>query len=503
MSINKFYSDKNLNLLVNISKKYFEDKYNFRISQERQEKELKDNIYEFMSEVNAECHDKPNITFERKNIAVLNSIKEIYIKRYKLVGVGGGADDVGDNRPPVQSRNTGVAPALKKPNMQVLSRDQELYGNRPVKISNNIIPDINPYQKRQTSTNTVNQLIDNRNNEPFADKKHNLDMSKLGPVTRDTAEENEVFMYKLQELEKQRAMLNIDNPQNPGDIISPITGPGAGYGDDNLNQSFAPRQFPQLPQLSQFQQFQQQPVSPKSMEMSMGVGVPVPVGVGVPMPAAVPEKSLTINSEDRLWWKDYPLRYQYVVDLKQTVDIKMINVGKIILPGIAFNYPYITLKIDEIPDLYCKLLFYKSYITENGRGYIILEPENSHIYTLNNSINKFNISLLKPNGQLFNNSSDHYKIITIELVEDRFKIITTKNDFIVGDSVLFKNVVTNKSGKEFNQFINSYHDIVEVVDSNVFYIECPICIDANHKFENISGHVMNMSLQHTISLWID
>lgn len=503
MSINKFYSDKNLNLLVNISKKYFEDKYNFRISQERQEKELKDNIYEFMSEVNAECQDKPNITFEKKNIAVLNSIKEVYTKRYKLFPVGAGADDAGDNRPPVQSRNTGVAPALKKPNMQALSRDQELYGNRPVKMSNNIIPDINPYQKRQTAGNSghsgnpahdISRIIDNRNNEPFVDKKNNLDMSKLGPVTRDTAEENEVFMYKLQELEKQRAMLNIDNPLNPGDIISPITGAGPGYADDNLNQSFAPRQFPQL---SQLPQFQQQPVSPKSMEMSM------PVGVGVPMPAAVPQKSLTINSEDRLWWKDYPLRYQYVVDINTTSHIKMINVGKIILPGIAFNYPYITLKIDEIPDLYCKLLFYKSYITENGRGYIILEPENSHIYTLNNSINKFTISLLKPNGHLFNNSSDHYKIITIELVEDRFKIITTKNDFIVGDSVLFKNVITNKSGKEFNQFINSYHDIVEVVDSNVFYIECPICIDANHKFENISGYVMNMSLQHTISLWVD
>lgn len=478
MSINKFYSDKNLNLLVNISKKYFEDKYNFRISQERQEKELKDNIYEFMSEVNAECHDKPNITFEKKNIAVLNSIKEVYTKRYKLfpVGAGPGSD-------------AGVAPALKKPNMQALSRDQELYGNRPVKMSNNIIPDINPYQKRQTAGNTMNQLIDNRNNEPFADKKHNLDMSKLGPVTRDTAEENEVFMYKLQELEKQRAMLNIDNPQNPGDIISPITGPGPGYADDNLNlnQSFAPPR--QLPQLPQFQQFQQQPVSPKSMDMSMGVGVP--------------QKSLTINSDDRIWWKDYPLRYQYAVDVIDSINIKRINVGKIIVPGIAFNYPYITLKIDEIPDLNCKLLFYKSYITENGRGYIILEPENSHIYTLNNSINKFNISLLKPNGHLFNNSSDHYKIITIELVEDRFKIITTKNDFIVGDSVLFKNVVTNKSGKDFNQFINSYHDIVEVVDSNVFYIECPICIDANHKFENISGYVMNMSLQHTISLRVD
>jgi len=481
--MSKFYSDKNLNLLVNISKKYFEDKYNFRINQDREIKELKDNIYEFMTEVNAECHDKPNIPFERKNIAVLNSIKEVYTKRYKLIPA--------DEPPPVMARESAIAPAMKKPNMQALSRDQELYGNRPVKMSNNIIPDINPYQKRQPAGNPGNQvhdisrIIDNRNNEPFIDKKHNLDMSKLGPVTRDTAEENEVFMYKLQELEKQRAMLNIDNPQNPNDIISPITSNEVlqHYGGAGLALA-----KPMSPPPINFQSpLSSHPAPPPQVSLQQIINN---------------MNNMDINSDDRMWWKDCPLRYQYWLDIKP-IHINRLIIGKVIIPGIAFNYPYINIKIDEFPELYGKLIFNKSYITENGRGYIILEPEFENILTINKLVNKFTISFLKPNGQLLNNLSDHYKIITIELVDDRFKIITTRNDFILGDTILFKNVVTNNSSKEFNQFINSHHDIVEIIDANVFYIECPICVDANHKFENISGNVMNMYLQHTINLRVD
>ena len=170
--MSKFYSEENLKLLVNIAKKYLDDKYSFTIDKE-EDKELKKLIYDTMTGVEEECVNRPNITFEKKNIAVLNSVKEVYIKKYKLIS----------------------SAEFRKPNMQNLSRDTEIFGNRPIKVAA-IIPEIDSYQ-RKTNINTSNN--NNRlltYNADF-DKKPELDISKLGAVTKETPEENEIFMKKL------------------------------------------------------------------------------------------------------------------------------------------------------------------------------------------------------------------------------------------------------------------------------------------------------------------
>jgi hypothetical protein len=215
-------------------------------------------------------------------------------------------------------------------------------------------------------------------------------------------------------------------------------------------------------------------------------------------------KFININSQDRSWWNDYPLRYQYGIDLPEKyTNISTIGVGKVIIPESTFDYPYLILKINEFKDLYGKLIFNKSYETKNKRGYIILEPELNQKISYSGELNKLNINILKPNGDLFNRSSDNYYIVSIQVFDGSLKIITTKNDFMTGDNILFKKVICDTNNNEFISFINSYHEIIEVSDDNTFYIDCPLSATTELKIGNITGQIINISLQHSITLHFD
>jgi hypothetical protein len=460
--MSKFYSEENLKLLVNIAKKYLDDKYSFAIDKE-EDKEIKRLIYETMTGVEEDCANRPNITFEKKNIAVLNSVKEVYIKKYKLT----------------------TTESSKKPNMQNLSRDTELFGNRPMKV-NTIVPEIDSYQ-RKTNINAPNS---NNNrlltyNADF-DKKPEIDISKLGVVTKETPEENEIFMKKLKELEDQRSMLNIDIPPPPesmDELTLQLQLQNQNAKTNTQNQKYS------MLELEDTQSKPKLATSPTNSPKNTYKMI---------------SKFININSQDRSWWNDYPLRYQYGIDLPEKyTNISTIGVGKVIIPESTFDYPYLILKINEFKDLYGKLIFNKSYETKNKRGYIILEPELNQKISYSGELNKLNINILKPNGDLFNRSSDNYYIVSIQVFDGSLKIITTKNDFMTGDNILFKKVICDTNNNEFISFINSYHEIIEVSDDNTFYIDCPLSATTELKIGNITGQIINISLQHSITLHFD
>lgn len=286
-------------------------------------------------------------------------------------------------------------------------------------------------------------------------------------------------------------------------------------------------------------------------------------------------KYIGISSQDRMWWTgDY--RYQYGVFLLQRHrNIDSISIGRVIIPDEiiqlsdptkqSFNYdftmayPFLILKIDEFNDLYdgtndtirrgfCKLIFDKSYRGQNGRGYVVLKPEQherKYFYPAPLGVlNKLSISLLKPNGALLNKSKDSLQVlnITYSNTKPNYYLITTnkyydKNEFFPGDNVLIKSFLmtqlslsqADKDIKLFNEFINNEegHEVLETTSANGsgfyngFYIQAIgtfndslgqftadasliSCLNAyNSQSPGASGSLLNMSLQNSISMKLD
>jgi hypothetical protein len=303
-------------------------------------------------------------------------------------------------------------------------------------------------------------------------------------------------------------------------------------------------------------------------------------------------KFVSINSADRNWAID-PLRYKYHInslgddnDLqKRYRNIESIAVGKVVIPeeiiervtfnnqnlktsfnyDFSFAYPYLILQIDEFDNVYdgtnenvrkafSKLVYHRSYKAPNGRGYIILKPiqkEKKYFYpTPLSSFGKLSISLLKPNGDMLNSSSDSYKLFKVEYEAfntQYLKIVSDvyfdKNEFFVGDEVFIQDhhmtVMTENMSdtmvRKFNDFINRKegHEIKQIGGANdsgylrSFYIQAPgffdrtqgvyavdtaltdLLTEYNSQFNfcdpnmTSNGRILNTSLQHTISLKLE
>lgn len=187
--MSNFYTEDNLRMLVNITKKYLDDKYSYVIEDEKTLRKL---VHDTMSEVEEECADR-NISLEKKNVAVLTAVRGVYINKHKLT------------------------PSLKKPNIQNLSRDRDIFGSRPMQ-SSMLVPEIDPYQKKTVSKipKDMNRFMEDRDGELFGPKPVLPDITKLGPVTKEMPEDNDIFMKKLKELEDQRLALEKDFHPPPG-----------------------------------------------------------------------------------------------------------------------------------------------------------------------------------------------------------------------------------------------------------------------------------------------
>jgi hypothetical protein len=304
------------------------------------------------------------------------------------------------------------------------------------------------------------------------------------------------------------------------------------------------------------------------------------------------KKFISINSVDRSWGID-TLRYRYTInslsensDLqKRYRNITSIQVGKVVIPeeiiqtttptfqsvkqyfnyDFSFGYPYIILNIAEFEDVYdgtnnairkafCKLIFNQYYKAPNGRGFLVLEPIQKEKKTFYpnplSSFAQLSISVLKPNGTLFNTSADSYKIFKLEYEAFNphyLKIVTDvyfdKNEFFVGDDVVLQdhemtrldNAMNPTHILEFNAFINrpQGHELKQIGSANdngfyrTFYIQAPGSFDkVNGRFDvntalintlslynaqidfcseatPPNGRLINSSLQHTISLTIE
>ena len=277
------------------------------------------------------------------------------------------------------------------------------------------------------------------------------------------------------------------------------------------------------------------------------------------------EKYINISSQDRVWFTpDETFRYSYKVNLNNRHrQIQTIQVGKVIIPdeiiqlydpikqtfndNFQFGFQYLMLQIDQFSDVYdgsnqiindcfCKLIFHRSYRTQQGRGYVILKPEQNErkvFYpTLLSELNNLFIRILKPNGQLFNKSQDNYNILNVTYLDPvtlpEYLMITTTtffdiNVFYPGDLILIKQFALMNN----IDFINGDHEILKIGNPNSnmfynsFYIKTKGFFDSStgsyivdHAFLSTlnlynssspspSGKLLNVSLQNSVSMKLE
>lgn len=220
------------------------------------------------------------------------------------------------------------------------------------------------------------------------------------------------------------------------------------------------------------------------------------------------EYYLAINGFDRDW-SSQKQRFQFSIDLASganTRNIAWIEVCRLVvpmethdvrtihnIPKNQFNYgfdltcPYVALYIAEIDGVYensgsaqgaqgpfCQLVFESSYISRNGRGYVICKPmsmERKQFYpNPMASLGRLSLSLLRPNGTLFNTSADSYMVwnVSWEPINPTYLRITTtkffdRNEMYVGDTIAVTGFVLPRQADAV-QLNSSYNSVMTFIN---------------------------------------
>lgn len=439
----EFYSKENMMLIIDIFSDYMREKHGIQVESIDDMKSIKKMVYGTMNDV---YEKQPNKPAQELNVLVLTFIREHYLQKAR-------------------------AAETKKPNMAILSRDADLYGKRQVQV-NNLIPESNPYNKREAEINPValDRLINERERE-FNPAMERPDISKLGKQIRETAEDASSFMNRLNMLQNERNVIVESSDANAVGVgVEKLSA------DSVMNRLIVDNATQQMNKVENHDpkvlftgpistellgSGESKPFNPiDQASQQLSITAPLQSGDAFLNPRNVKTKEmemyLSINSADRNWDLE-PLRYRYSVhslgegnDLQRRYrNIECISVGKVVIPeeiieratvtnqnlktffnyDFSFAYPYLILRIDEFDNVYdgtndnvrkafSKLVYHRSYKAPNGRGYIILKPmqkEKKRFYpTPLSSIGKLSVTLQKPNGDVLNTSADSYKLFKVE-----------------------------------------------------------------------------------------
>lgn len=453
-SNNGFYTKDNIQMIMNIFVDYMYDKHNYLIRDKDSINELKQNIFTVMTSVAENANG--NESLQRLNSAVLANIKDLYVKKMETV-------------------------TQRKPNIKSLDRERDVFGNRQVPL-NNLIPERDPYT-RKANTDMDKVIADREDLFP----KKTPPNANVSQSLKETADNNDDFMMKYKALEKQReSFLPSQYKADDGVMSSRIKDDSDAISKSTANNLMDIKQLYKTTS-GKTQTGQQQVVhmtEPNQHNHDVNDIMTSRQNLIIPRTCnqILIQKYISVNSFDRNWTNNVA-RYSYSVNFKgddiNTIykNINSIEIGKVVipeeivqnvntgdLPRMMFNhefslsYPYIILKIDEFNDVYdgtnnnirrgfCKLIYNRSYRAQNGRGYIVMKPmqKEKKIFhpTPLSSLNRMSISLLKPSGDLLNDSKDDYKLFKIEYeaFNPTSLLITCdtyfdKNEFYTGDTVI-------------------------------------------------------------------
>ena len=449
--MDSFMKIGNFNVCMNILEKYMHDTYevNIRSYDSINVKEL---IYNSMVKV------KQNPSYQNKSLRdlnkiVINDVANVYINKLKLS-------------------------ESKKPKLQNLDRETQIFGNRP--ISNSILmpENTNVSVDHATVTSNYERLINMRSKE---DNKEGNIVNDFSSSIEDALSMEE-FQNKLKLLEKNRddylnSSIDVQQPivpDNPKAFFeqSPLVLLSNADEKLNLKENSLP-----------YEVMNPNMVGKKSNDLK-------PLHTNHKQNDLIPynekrislDKYIIINGFDRDW-NIYKHRYKYTVNFndlsqvyKNIVKIKFTNLilpmeiieEKTIInvPKTTYYYenklsvPYVMLQVDEFNDVFdglnqqvkkcfTQFVFDSSYKGPNGRGYIIMKPAQDEQKTFKqhalSSLSKLSFTLIKPNGALYNNSIDNFNVIKLEyesynnmylkVVLDKY---FDKNEFYIGDTVFIR-----------------------------------------------------------------
>lgn len=424
----------------------------------------------------------PSHTLHQLNNIALNKLRDVYVDKLKLY-------------------------KANKPMVKQLSRDSQLFGNRP--LSSEMILPINTNVSRSDVAQSFDFLLKSRDNE----NKTVIDSSKAPVGTSEDPLDINDFQKQLSLMEKTResdymnSSIDIQNAFNAND-------------DPKTLYEVAKQPQGDQPLLA---------TPPVYVNHAQNDIIPVPPS----QKKITIEKYVTINGFDRNW-SLYPMRYNFAIDMAQLArvykNISSIWFTSLILPmeivddrsilnapKYTFNhqfkidFPYLMLQVDELSDVYdglnqqvqkCTTMFVydNAYKADNGRGYVIMRPLQNETKTFTpqlQTLQHLTFRLIKPNGTFLNESKDAFSVIRIDYTtyNELYLQVTLdqyfdKNEFFVGDTIMIKNYSVNVANHhcispieftEVGTFINRTigHEIIRVGEANEhgytnnFYINAP------------------------------
>ncbi len=559
-------------MVIDVFLEYLENTYSIKLETLENVDVIRKNMFAIMTEVNNETQGS-NLSLEQRNIALLAKAKKYYMEKLNLPG---------------------------KPASQNISRDKEVFGHRQV-IMNENRPEIDPYSKRATVDERmmIDRIRETRDEE-LGLRKPVPDHRVIAPLENDQPVSKEDFEKKLQRMETDRKSTNVyQQTMRVGAAASRMEVGGevsAGASRLEVGGVASSRLEVEMERnVANAIEYQ----DPKRLYMNNRAALTDTIYANdvirdrqeIIIPRTGKQRLLTrylsLNSFDRSWVAN-PQRYRYTVNfqnkdndiMNKYRNITSISVSKIVIPEevipsnsvinqqktafnyeFSFSYPYVLLSIDEFPNVYdgtnqhvrnafATMIYHRHYKAPNGRGYVILKPIQNEVKefypNLLGTLPKITINITKPNGELFNQSSDEYKIFKIDYEAFNphyLKIVTNvyfdKNEFYIGDVCTFSGYQAalspeTQSLRELNMFINRSegHEIKQIGQANdngfykTFYIEAPGvfdkvlgrfnvnqgCIGALNAFnatidycvhQASNGSIMNNSLQNTVTMKLD
>ena len=566
-----FFSRDNLLMVIDVFLEYVENTYSIKLETLENIDVVRKNMFAIMTDVNNETQGS-HMSLEQRNIALLAKAKKYYMDKLNLRG---------------------------KPASQNISRDKEVFGHRQV-IMNENRPEIDPYSKRATvDERLMIDRIKETRDEEVGLRKPVPDHRVIAPLENDQPVSKEDFEKKLQRMETDRKSANVyqqtmriggdDAASSRLEVDVGAARLAVGGAASSRLEVDAERNIANAIEYH----------DPKKLYMNNRAALTDTIYANdvirdrqeIIIPRTGKQRLLTrylsLNSFDRSWVAN-PQRYRYTVNfqnrdndiMNKYRNITSISVSKIVIPEevipsnsvinqqktafnyeFSFSYPYVLLSIDEFPNVYdgtnqhvrnafATMIYHRHYKAPNGRGYIILKPiqnELKEFYpNLLGTLPKITINITKPNGELFNQSSDEYKIFKVDYEAfnpQYLKIVTNiyfdKNEFYIGDVCTFSGYQAVLSPetqplRELNMFINRSegHEIKQIGQANdngfykTFYIEAPGvfdkvlgrfnvnqgCIGALNAFnatidycvhQATNGSIMNNSLQNTVTMKLD
>lgn len=195
----------------------------------------------------------------------------------------------------------------------------------------------------------------------------------------------------------------------------------------------------------------------------------------------------------------------------------------------SLSFQYVMLCIDGYNDVYdgtndasrqsfCQLVYSTSYKAPNGRGFVIMEPMQDERKVFSPSplasLSRLSISILRPSGALFNNSTDDQVVSLIQYEpfnRQHLRIVVGSyfdmNEFFTGDSIIVQNFLSvqplktakwapdmTASYTALNAYVNQPqgHEIVEIGLANDSGFFKSFCIMAPGAFDaSIGRFVLN------------